>query len=47
MTGRQRHEDEGDGQRMYWRVRIAIEVMKGIAWAVWEEVRSGQSFPWH
>ena len=46
MAGRRRDEDEGDGQRTYWRVRIAIEVMKGVAWAVWEEARSGRWFPW-
>ena len=46
MAGKQRHGHEDDGQRTYWRVRIAIEVMKGIAWAIWEEVRRGWWFPW-
>lgn len=46
MTGKWRHEDESDGQRIYWQVRVAIEVMKGIAWVVWEEARRGWRFPW-
>ncbi len=46
MVGKHRHDDEDDGQRIYWRVRIVIEVLKGIAWAVWEEARNGGRFPW-
>jgi hypothetical protein len=46
MKSKQCHEDESDGQHIYWRVRIAIEILKGIAWAVWEEFQRGPRFPW-
>lgn len=46
MAGKRHHEDEGDGQRIYWQVRVALEVMKGIAWVVWEEAHRGRWLPW-
>ena len=46
MAGKRSDGGQDDGQRVYWRVRIAIEVLKAVAWAVWEEVRRGWWFPW-
>ena len=46
MTGKWFREDEADDQRAYWRLRMAIEVLKALAWAAWEAARDGWRFPW-
>lgn len=46
MAGKCSHENEDGGQRTYWRVRMAIEVLKAVVWGAWEEAHHGWGFPW-